>query len=169
MFPIFVSMYILSRTFFNINLYSHLWDCFFLVKQQYICSSLFMLSNYFTDSSYRFIPPAERERLFSLQFLAALLTSGKDKRQHSRPALCFSWCVYLLIFNLDILWFHFSPLCLHRVFVAACRLPLVTVNGGDSLLLWSGFSLWCLLSSGAWALGAQPAAVVTRGLWVQAQ
>ena len=63
----------------------------------------------------------------------------------------------------------FFSFCLHWVFVAACRLPLAAVNGGCSWLLCSGFSLWCLLPSGAWALGAQPSAVVTRGLWVQAQ
>ena len=71
--------------------------------------------------------------------------------------------LFLLLFFLLINLFM-AALGLHRwVFVAACRLCLVAVNRGYSLLRCAGFSLrWLLL---LWSTGSRCAGFSSCGTW----
>ena len=68
--------------------------------------------------------------------------------------------IYWSIFNIFYISVFFKLFIYFRlcwVFIAVCRLSLVAVHGGFSLLPCPGFSLWCLLlwHHGLWVLGLQ--------------
>ena len=51
---------------------------------------------------------------------------------------------------------------MHWVFIATCRLSLVAVSGGYSLLQCAGFSLWWLLF--LWSMGSRQAGFSSCGI-----
>ena len=75
------------------------------------------------------------------------------------PLLHCRWILFFLLF------YNFIYFCLCWVLVTACRLSLVTVSEGYSLLQCAGFSLqWLLLLQNA---GSRVCGFHSRGMWPQ--